>query len=285
MAEIVAPGHAVSIRGLHYHYPGVPALNGLDLDLEAGSFCALVGQNGSGKTTLAKHLNGLLKPVAGSVAVYGRGTRALSVGELAHDVGYVFQNPDHQIFGSSVRDELSFGPRNLGLSAAEVRARVADALHAFGLEGHAEQPPATLGFGLRRLVSVAAVYAMRPRLFVLDEPTAELDWRSAHELLDHFAALHQQGHTILFISHDMELVAEYAQRVLLMHAGRIVADAPPGAFFGDATALAHSSLEPPQVVRLAQRLRDIGMPADTLTVTAFATAYEALLATRRTHAG
>jgi energy-coupling factor transport system ATP-binding protein len=285
MAEAAAAQLAVSIRGLHYHYPGVPALNGLELDLAAGSFCALVGQNGSGKTTLGKHLNGLLKPSAGSVRVYGHDTRTLSVGELARDVGYVFQNPDHQIFCSSVRDELAFGPHNLGLGAAEVRARVAEALHAFGLEGYAEQPPATLGFGLRRLVSVAAVYAMRPRLFVLDEPTAELDWRSAHELLDHFAALHQQGHTVLFISHDMELVAEYAQRVLLMHDGRIASDALPGAFFGATEALARSSLEPPQVVQLAQRLGDIGMPAGTLTVTAFDAAYAALLRTRGHHAG
>ena len=135
------------------------------------------------------------------------------------------------------------------------------------------QPPATLGFGLRRLVSVAAVYAMRPRLFVLDEPTAELDWRSAHELLDRFAALHRQGHTVLLISHDMELVAEYAERVLLMHDGRIVADAPPAAFFGATDTLRASSLTAPQVVQLGQRLRDLGLSSENLTVDAFVADY------------
>lgn len=276
---------AVQVHGVHYHYPGVPALNGIELTLEGGEFCALVGQNGSGKSTLAKHLNGLLKPDAGSVSVFGRDTRTLTVGELARDVGYVFQNPDHQIFAGNVHDELAFGLHNLRLGADEVRARIDDALRAFGLEAYIDQPPATLGFGLRRLVSVAAVYAMRPRIFVLDEPTAELDWRSAHELLDRFRALHAQGHTILFISHDMELVAEYAQRVLLMRDGRIVASAPPAEFFGQLDLLHEARLAPPQVMRLAQRLRDLNMPGDLLTVEAFVDAYLALLRKDAPHAG
>ncbi|NLX35746.1 MAG: ATP-binding cassette domain-containing protein [Chloroflexi bacterium] len=271
MAELAA-----RFRGVHYHYPGVPALEGVDFELRAGEFCALVGQNGSGKSTLAKHLNGLLKPVSGFVEVFGRDTRSQAVGELARKVGYVFQNPDHQIFSARVRDELAFGPRNLRLPHDEVERRVDEALDGFGLRAYADMPPATLGFGLRRLVSVAAVFAMRPSLFVLDEPTAELDWRSAHELLDHFRELHQQGHTILLISHDMELVAEYAERVLLMQAGRIVADAPPGAFFGQTARLREAHLSPPQVMRLAQRLGDLGMPPETLTVDAFADAFARL---------
>ncbi len=275
----------VEVRGAHYRYPGVPALNGIDVDLNEGEFCALVGQNGSGKTTLAKHLNGLLKPDAGSVTVFGHDTRRASVGELAREVGYVFQNPDHQIFSANVRNELAFGPRNLGLSNGDVRARTDEALCAFGLEAYADLPPATLGFGLRRLVSVAAVYAMRPRLFVLDEPTAELDWRSAHDLLDRFRALHEQGHTVLLISHDMELVAEYAQRVLLMRDGRIVADAPPATFFSQRELLADAHLTPPQVMRLAQRLGDTGIPTETLTVDAFVATYLALLKQRRHNAG
>ncbi len=278
------PEIAARLTDVHYHYPGVPALEGVDLELYAGEFCALVGQNGAGKSTLAKHLNGLLKPVSGTVEVLGRDTRTLSVGELARDVGYVFQNPDHQIFSARVRDELAFGPRNLGLTPDEVRRRVDEALDGFGLRPYADLPPATLGFGLRRLVSVAAVFAMRPRFFVLDEPTAELDWRSAHELLDHFRRLHRQGHTILLISHDMELVAEYAQRVLLMRAGRIVADAPPAAFFGQTALLQETRLSPPQIMRLAQRLADLGMPPDALTADAFADAFVALLREGR-HAG
>ena len=267
----------VRIERLHYHYDAeVPALNGVDLEIYDNAYLAIVGQNGSGKTTLVKHLNGLLKPVAGRVWVYGRDTTAVSVGELAHTVGYVFQNPDHQIFCPTTREEISFGPRNLGLVPAEVRERADEALSAFGLLPYADIPPAVLGYGLRRKVSIAAVYAMRPRLFILDEPTAGLDWRSARELLRRIALLHDQGHTIILVTHDMHLAAECAREMLVMHEGRVLARGSVREVFGRVEELQRAQITPPQVTRLARRLAHWGLPENLLTVDEFCQAYALL---------
>lgn len=268
---------ALRAEALHYRYDGeIPALNGVDVAIREGAFLAIVGQNGSGKTTLVKHFNGLLKPTSGHVWVYGRETTSATVGELARTVGYVFQNPDHQIFCATTREEIAFGPRNLGLSPQEVIARTDEALEAFGLCTYADLPPAVLGFGLRRVVSTAAVIAMRPRVLILDEPTAGLDWRSAHELLDRIAGLHAEGHTILFVSHDMQLVAEYCPETLVMHKGRVLAYGATADVMGQLDVLQRAQLAPPQVAQLARRLADCGLPA-CLTVEQFCAAYAQVL--------
>ena len=269
------PSDSVCIRteGLVYHYEDTPALNGVDLEIADNAWLAIVGQNGSGKTTLVKHMNGLLKPVAGRVWVYGVDTTTASVDQLARTVGYVFQNPDHQIFCSTTREEVSFGPRNLGLDPDEVEARTQDALATFNLAAYAATPPAVLGFGLRRLVSIAAVYAMRPRVLILDEPTAGLDWRSTLELMGHIGRLHGEGHTIILVTHDMRLVAEYAGRVVVMHDGRILAEGSPREAFQRVHELAQAQIHPPQVMQLGQRLAAWGLPPDLLSVDEFAAAY------------
>jgi len=263
-------------EALHYHYDGeIPALNGVDVTIREGAFVAIVGQNGSGKTTLVKHFNGLLKPTSGRVWVYGRETASVTVGELARTVGYVFQNPDHQIFCATTREEIAFGPRNLGLSPQEVAARTEEALETFGLRAYADLPPAVLGFGLRRIVSTAAVIAMRPKVLILDEPTAGLDWRAAHELLDRIAGLHAEGHTILFVSHDTQLVAEYCPETLVMHEGQVLAYGMTTQVMGQLAVLQRAQLTPPQVTQLARRLADCGLP-DCLTVEQFCAAYRQL---------
>lgn len=265
---------AVLARGLVYRYdPDLPALEGVDLELAQGAYLGIIGQNGSGKTTLVKHLNGLLRPTHGQVSVFGVDTRHTSVGELARSVGYVFQNPDHQIFCGTTREEIAFGPRNLGLSAASVQERVADALTAFALEPYADLPPAVLGYGLRRKVSLAAVYAMRPRLLILDEPTVGLDQRSADELMRRVDTMHQAGHTIVLVSHDMQIVAAHCRQVVVMDQGRVLVQGPPEWVFQQHAALQQASLTPPPVTALAQRLADLGMPSDALTVAAFCRAY------------
>ncbi len=265
---------ALRVETLHYHYDSeIPALNGIDLAVPEGAFLGIVGQNGSGKTTLAKHFNGLLRPTRGRVWILGRDTAGLAVGELARSVGYVFQNPDHMIFGYTTKDEIAFGPHNLGLAPAEVRARTAEALALWHLEPYADLPPATLGFGLRRLVSVAAVYAMRPQVLVLDEPTAGLDARSAHALMALLTDLRVHGHTIVLITHDMQLVAEYCSAMLVMHAGRALTYGPTRQVMVQADALARAQVAPPQVTLLAQRLGDLGLPPDCLTVAEFCDAY------------
>ncbi|MFZ5919170.1 MAG: ABC transporter ATP-binding protein [Chloroflexota bacterium] len=270
----------VQVQELWHHYGGQnDALRGVDLEIHAGEWTALVGQNGSGKTTLAKHLNGLLKPSRGSVRIYGQDTTRASVGQLARQVGYVFQNPDHQIFSPTVRDEIAFGPRNLGLPPDEVAQRVAETLARFRLEAHAETPPALLGYGLRRQVGVAAVYAMRPRLFILDEPTAGLDGRGVEELMTLLAEMNAAGHTILLITHDMRIVARYARRVIVLHQGQVLLDGSPQSVFQQTERLAVAHLEPPQMAQLARRFIPWGMPQGILTVEPFYRAYQVCLAT------
>ncbi len=269
----------IHIRNLWYRYDGeTDALCGVNLDIEDGDFVAIIGQNGSGKTTLVKHINGLLKPTRGRVRVYGQNTADLSVGQLARQVGYVFQNPDHQIFSPTVREEIAFGPKNLGLAQDEVDRRVIEALACFHLAAHADAPPALLGYGLRRKVGVAAVYAMRPSVFILDEPTAGLDWQGIQELMALLKAMHAQGHTIVLVTHDMRIVAEHARRTVIMHQGHVLADGDTRTVFERDDLLARACIEPPQIAQLARRLALCGMPTDLLTVEAFYHAYEAHLA-------
>jgi energy-coupling factor transporter ATP-binding protein EcfA2 len=268
----------IRIEGLHHQYEeGVPALDGVDLTIAEGAFLAIVGQNGSGKTTLAKHLNGLLKPTSGRVVVDGVDTAGVPVSRLALTVGYLFQNPDHQIFCATTREEVGFGLRNLGLAPEEVERRAEEALADFALTRYAETPPAVLGFGLRRAVTVASVFAMRQRILVLDEPTTGLDWRMANDLLRRVATLHAAGHTILLITHDMRLVAAYAPETLVMHEGRVLAHGPTREILAEAAAMRGAHLTPPQVTRLAQALAPHGLPGDVLTVDEFCRAYRAAL--------
>jgi energy-coupling factor transporter ATP-binding protein EcfA2 len=207
------------------------ALRNATLTILPGEFVALIGQNGSGKTTLAKHMNGLLKPSSGRVSAGGIDTRAAPVGDIARHVGYVYQNPDHQLFLPSIRAEIAYGPEKLGLSGDALHARVEETLARFELDEIADQHPAMLGRGLRRLTALAAVAAMGPRVLVLDEPTGGLDVRRTARLMAMLRGLVADGHAIVLISHEMPLVAEHATRVIVLRDGAIIADAPPADVF------------------------------------------------------
>ncbi len=273
-----ADSPALEIAGLRFWYGGgPPVLNGVDLSVPQGQFVALVGANGSGKTTLVKHVNGLLRPREGRVRVLGRDTAGCSVGELARWVGFLFQHPEQQIFSGTVRQELAFGPRNLGLPPDEVEARVEAALARFALSAVAEHPPAILGYGLRRRVTLASLAAMDSSLFVLDEPTVGLDASGLRETFDWLAELHAQGRTILFVTHDMALAAECAQRIVVLHQGQVLADGTPADLFARPDLLARASLAPPPVVVLAQALRPYGLCGECLTVRAFCVEYARLV--------
>ena len=268
-------GSALEARGLRYRYPsssrgGAPvALQGVDFVLPRGGYVALIGQNGAGKTTLAKHFIGLLRATEGQVLVSGRPVADTPISTLAREVGFVFQNPDHQIFNSSVREEIAVGPQNLGVSPAEVERRVGEALVRFDLAAGAERPPAALSFAQRRTVAVAAVFAMDTPILVLDEPSAGLDARHVAHLLARIDERRARGHSIVLITHDMRLVAEHVPRCVVMHEGRVIADRDTPGVLGDRTLLEHARLESPQVTRLARRLSDAGMPADLFSVDAF----------------
>lgn len=260
-------GTQITIEQLEFIYPdGTAALRGVDLKIRAGEFVVLAGPNGSGKTTLAKHLNGLLKPSSGRVLVAGQDTAALRVPQLARSVGYLFQNPDHQIFAPTVREEIAFGLILQGLPADEVTERVDSAMAAHDLTNCADLPPATLSLGQRRQVTLAAVLAARPKILVLDEPTGGLDRRSRSELMVRVAAFSEGGGTVILITHDVRLIAEHAGRVIVMHTGRVLFDGPPTVLFGQRKVLAEARLTVPPVVRLAQRLAPFGVPSSIRTV-------------------
>ena len=272
----------IRFENVSFVYPnGVQALRDVSLNIRPGEFVALVGPNGAGKSTLARHMNGLLHPTRGSVWVGNEETRHRAVYDLARDVGYAFQNPDHQLFAASVREEIAFGPRNLGLDISEVEARVREMLDAFDLYAFEDVPPATLGFGLRRKVALAAVMASRPGVLILDEPTGGLDARSADHLMALVSAYHRAGHTIVLITHDMRTVAMWAPRSVVLLEGRVVFDGSTRDLFQQDDILAAAHLTPPPVTRLARALRPWGMPSDVLTVEEFVNAWVAVQRQRR----
>lgn len=245
----------IEVKDLTHTYPnGVRALSGASLSIRQGEFVAVVGQNGSGKTTLVKHLNGLLYPTEGQVAVDGKDTRNLSVGQLGRTVGYVFQNPDHQIFAETVFEEVAFAPRNHGVGEAEVRERVRDALEAVGMSGREQDDPFSVTKGERQRVAVASILAQRPRVVILDEPTTGLDYRETRSMMELVKRLNGSGHTIIAVTHTMWVVAEYAHRMIVVHEGRILMDGPTRAIMGREDDLRVASLKPPQIVRLGNRL-------------------------------
>ncbi len=256
----------VRFEDVWYRYAsGVQALRAIDLRLDAGEYIALLGANGCGKSTLARHINGLLRPQTGRVIMLGQDTHQTPPGALAHYVGYVFQNPDHQIFAPTVWEEVAFGPRNLSWDAATVRQRVAEALERFQLSHLAEVPPATLSFGGRRLVTLASVDAMQPQVLVLDEPTTGLDRALSECLMAWVAECHAAGRTLVFITHDMPR-AVLAPRCVVLQEGAIALDAPTREAFAQVDALARAGLAPPPIVELGLQL---GLQPLPLTVPDF----------------
>ncbi|MBV9229920.1 MAG: energy-coupling factor ABC transporter ATP-binding protein [Chloroflexi bacterium] len=246
----------IEIEQLHFAYPSGPeVLHGVHLTIAESSCVAIVGANGSGKTTLVRHFNGLLRPTSGVVRVGDWRTSDHSISKLASRVGYVFQNPDEQLFKSSVRQELAFGPTNLHMSPQQVEQRIKYALELFGLEDKAEVHPADLSFPLRKLVTFASVVAMDTPILVLDEPTTGQDARTVRLISQVIDRLHQEhGKTIVAISHDMEFVAEHFERVVVMDQGQILLDGTPQEVFSQEEILQQTSVYPPQLTRLAHRL-------------------------------
>jgi energy-coupling factor transporter ATP-binding protein EcfA2 len=264
----VAPAEerVVSVRNLRYVYEGgIEALRNVNLDIASGEYMALVGGNGSGKTTLAKHFNGLLRPTSGKVFIMGRPAAEMSVAEVSRIVGYAFQNPDHQLFCSSVEEEIAFGPRNLGFAEAQTKERVRYAAGTLELEEVLEKPPASLDLGLRRRISIASVIAMDPKVLILDEPTTGLDADETKALMGIVSGLNREGRTVVLITHEMKLVSEHANRVAVMLDGRIVLDSDARGAFSDLELLKRCSLLPPPVTRLAHRLSHLGVSREVLS--------------------
>lgn len=259
----------IDVRDVSFQYEGAStaALNHVSWSISRGEFVAFVGQNGAGKTTLAKTFNGILMPTSGEVIVDGRETRAAGLDVLARIVGYVYQNPDHQIFANTVKEEVAFGPRNLGLTPEEINQAVQHALELVDMQKDAEAYPFLLGRGQRQKLAVASVIAMGSPVLVVDEPTTGLDLRGSLSIMQLLRQWNADGRTIIIITHDMNIVAEFAQRTVVMAQGRVLADGPTRQVLTDQAGLAQAFLKAPQVTRVAQSLNGrFGLPRDVLTV-------------------
>jgi energy-coupling factor transport system ATP-binding protein len=243
----------IHATGAGFVYPtgGVVALDGVDLTVERGEILGIIGQNGSGKTTLTKLFNGLLKPTTGTVVVDGVDTHDRTVQQMAAHVGYVFQNPNHQLFARSVREELRFGPENLGVASEEIDERVEHAIEFFGLSDYAEEHPYRVSFPIRKLVGIASIVTMQPAIIVLDEPSTGQDHQTTHIINDLMRRLRADGVTVVCVSHDMPLLADVVERVIVMKSTRIIADASPREVFADEELMGRTNLQAPQVTQIA----------------------------------
>lgn len=245
----------IEVSDLRFTYPGgVEALRGITTVIEEGEQLAIVGQNGSGKTTLVKHFNGLLRPTSGSVMVGDWDTRKVSVAKLAARVGYVFQNPDEQLFCRTVGEEIAFGPRNLGFEPQKTESLVLDALQLVELSDKRETNPYDLSPTWRKMVALASVISMDAPVVIFDEPTTGQDAASVTRIAHVVAELKQRDKTVIAITHDIDFAAENFDRVMAMSQGQILLDGPAARVFGEEKTLAQTYVDPPQLTRLGRSL-------------------------------
>ncbi len=246
----------IQVENLCYKYPTRDqyALSDVNIAINRGELVAIIGQNGSGKTTLIKHFNGLLKPIKGRVIVDGHDTAGLPTSELARFVGYVFQNPDHQIFAETVREEVAFGPKNLGFSDERIKVLTAKVLGEMDLCGLEEEMPFQLSRGQRQRLAVASVLAMEPSILIIDEPTTGQDWKESIALMELVRELNDHGHTCIVTTHNMNLVSLFARRVIVMRQAQVRLDGPTQEIFRYVDDLRDAWIKPPDVYALAQSL-------------------------------
>ena len=266
---------AIRVENLAYTYPGVDETPGvtvfedLDLTIEEGTFVAILGTNGCGKSTLAKHFNSILLPTGGKVWVCGMDTADEDMLiPVRRSVGMVFQNPDNQIVANVVEEDVAFGPENLGIAGPEIRHRVDKALKQVGMYEYREHAPHLLSGGQKQRIAIAGVIAMEPKCIVLDEPTAMLDPKGRREVIDTVSRLNKDKHiTVVLITHHMDEAAK-AQRVVVLHKGKVAADGTPEAVFSQVDMLHSIGLAAPDTVELCRKLNDHGfsLPLDRLNI-------------------
>ena len=277
---------AIQVEHLAYTYPGVDDTPGiavfedLSLQIEQGTFVAILGGNGCGKSTLAKHFNTILLPSGGSVSVFGMNTADEDkLIQIRRTVGMVFQNPDNQIVANVVEEDVAFGPENLGVASPAIRHRVDNALKQVGMYEYREHAPHLLSGGQKQRVAIAGVIAMEPKCIVLDEPTAMLDPRGRREVMETISRLNQEKDiTVVLISHHMDEAAQ-AQRVVVLHKGKVALDGDPREVFAQVETLHSIGLAAPETVELCWELNKEGfdLPLERLNAEECAqTLYEEL---------
>ena len=257
----------VHVKNLvHQYEKGIEVLKGINLEIKKGELIALLGQNGAGKTTLVRHFNGLLAPTSGAVIIDNVNTKTSTIASLAKKVGYVFQNPDHQIFCSTVEEEIEYGLKKYGVAFDERQKRVSESLEFVGLTESRKRHPFMMGKGERQKLAVATVLAMSPEIIVIDEPTTGQDWQGTQRMMKMILKLNQKGHTIIMITHNMRIAAQLAHRVIVMHQGNILMDGSPTEVFSQTEKLKKSYLYPLQTTELAIQLKRSGFPPNILDI-------------------
>lgn len=264
----------IKIDNLYFQYPHGEdeepklAIKGVSLEIEEGSFTAIIGQNGSGKSTLAKNLNGLLLPSKGAVYVSGMDTRDEDkIWDIRQTAGMVFQNPDNQLVSAIVEDDVAFGPENIGIDPVEIRARVDEALDAVKMGKYKRKAPHLLSGGQKQRIAIAGVVAIRPRCIIFDEPTAMLDPRGRKDIMEIIEKLHREGITVILITHFMD-EAVRADRVVIMNKGEILLDGTPEHVFSQDELIRAARLDVPMAAEIAIYLRENGIDVPLEVVTA-----------------
>jgi len=268
-AYVTSSDVAIECADLTFTYPGptpVTALRNVNLKIHKGEMVGIIGQNGSGKTTLVKQFLKVLKPTKGKVLLKGKDIREFTTGSLATSIGLVLQNPDEQLFTISCQEEVEFGLRNLKLPEDEIKRRTDEALSYVDLLNQKDTFPFRLSFGDRRSLSVAAVLAMQPEIMILDEPTTAQDYLGRHRIARLAKKLNETGHTVIMISHDMNLITQYAKRTIAMCQGEVLLDGPTADVFSQVDTLKKTFIRPPPISLLSKELTPYGISTDTLTV-------------------
>jgi energy-coupling factor transport system ATP-binding protein len=257
----------IEVQDIYYTYQnGFEALKGVSLKIQKGQFIAVMGQNGAGKTTLVKHFNGLLKPTKGTVLVDGVDTRKVSIATLARKVGFVFQNPDRQLFCETVEDEIAFALKNFGYSDENIKKRVDWALNILDLVQYRKVSPFMLSGGERKRVALASVLAWDPEIIVLDEPTIGQDSQQKERLRQFIVQLNRQEKAVIIVTHDIEFVAEIKPRIVLMAQGKIIAEGEASEILTNAELANQSSLVVPEIAQIFKSLRDLGFDGNITDV-------------------
>ncbi len=252
---------------VHYSYPNkVEALKGVSITIKDGEFVAIMGQNGAGKSTFVKHFNGLLKPSVGTVKVNNVLTTKTSVATLARNVGFVFQNPDHQLFSETVEDEVAFALKNFGFEKEIIEKRIDWALNLLSLTQYRKTSPFLLSGGERKRVALASVLAWDPETLVLDEPTIGQDHEQKEKLRQFILQMQMQRKTVVAVTHDVEFVAECNPRVVLMKEGKIVADGMGNDILTDPVLLEQASIVLPQIAQVFTKLSALGLPKNIIDI-------------------
>jgi len=270
----------IDVKDLYFTYPnGIEALRGVSTTIRDGEFVAIMGQNGAGKTTLVKHFNSLLKPTRGHVVVDTVDVTKASIAMLSRNVGFVFQNPDHQLFSETVEEEISFALRNFGFNEDVVEKRVTWALNLLGLTQYRKTSPFMLSGGERKRVALASVLAWDPRILILDEPTIGQDYQQKEKLRQFILQMETQKKTVIMVTHDVEFVAECNPTVILMREGKIIANGEARRILTDPSVLAEASIIPPQIAQifidLGNQLPELDLPKQIIDL------YEAREAIRK----